>query len=154
MTVGFGFDIHRLVPGRPLVLGGVPLPHPKGLLGHSDGDALLHAVTDALLGAAGLGDIGTRFPDTDPAWKDTASGLLLGRVMDEIRPRWTVENADVTLVAEEPRIAPHREAIRMNLAAALGTDRVSVKAKTMEGLGPVGNREAIACYAVVELRPR
>ncbi len=154
MAVGHGYDIHRLAPGRPLVLGGVVIPHSKGLAGHSDGDALLHAVIDALLGAAGLGDIGAWFPDTDPAWKGAASGLLLARVMDRIRPTWTVVNADVTVVAEEPRIAPHREAILRTLATALGTGRVNVKAKTAEGLGPIGRGEAIECTAVVELDPR
>ncbi len=152
MGVGFGYDIHRLVPGRRLVLGGVEIAHPTGLLGHSDGDVLLHAVIDALLGAAGLGDIGRKFPDTDPAYKDISSEDLLRRVMDAVRPRWTVENVDVTVVAEAPRIAPHHEAIRRRMAAALGTERVNVKAKTNEGLGPVGAREAIACFAVAELR--
>jgi 2-C-methyl-D-erythritol 2,4-cyclodiphosphate synthase len=154
MAVGYGCDIHRLVPGRRLVLGGVEIPHPRGLLGHSDGDVVLHAVIDALLGAAGLGDIGRRFPDTDPAYKDIASEKLLGRVMDELRGAWAVENVDVTILAEEPRIAPHYGAMRARLSALLGTDRVSVKAKTMEGLGPVGAREAIECRAVAELRSR
>lgn len=151
MTVGLGFDIHRLVPGRRLLLGGVEIPHPKGLLGHSDGDALLHAVIDALLGAAGLGDIGRRFPDTDPAWKDVSSEGLLDRVMAELRPKWRVVNADVTVIAEEPKLSPHADEIGRRLAARLGTGRVSIKAKTMEGLGPIGQREAIACYAVVQL---
>jgi 2-C-methyl-D-erythritol 2,4-cyclodiphosphate synthase len=154
MAVGFGFDIHRLVPGRRLVLGGVTVPHALGLLGHSDGDVLLHAVIDALLGASGLGDIGRKFPDTDPAYRDISSEVLLAKVLDEVRGSWAVENVDVTVIAEEPRLAPYHEAIRRRLAERLGTDRVSVKAKTMEGLGPIGNREAIACYAVAELRPK
>lgn len=154
MTVGLGFDIHRLVPGRRLVLGGVEIPHSTGLLGHSDGDVVLHALIDALLGAAGLGDIGRMFPDTDPQYKDISSELLLDRVMAELRGAWAVENADVTVLAEEPKLAPHNDAIGRRIAARIGTDRVSIKAKTTEGLGPVGARQAIACYAVVQLRPR
>ncbi len=154
MTVGLGFDLHRLAPGRRLVLGGVEIPHPAGLLGHSDGDVVLHAVIDALLGASGLGDIGRWFPDTDPAWKDADSGMLLGKVLEKLNEGWEVVNADVTVLAEEPKIAPHHKAMQDRLAAILGTDRVSIKAKTMEGLGPVGAREAIACMAVVELRER
>ncbi len=152
MPVGFGYDIHRLAPGRRLVLGGVELPHPDGLLGHSDGDVLLHAVIDALLGAAGLGDIGRMFPDTDPAYKDISSEVLLKRVLEKVLPRWSVENVDVTVVAEAPRLAPHHEAIRRRMAALLGTERVGVKAKTNEGLGPVGEGKAIACYAVASLK--
>lgn len=151
MAVGFGFDIHRLAPGRALRLGGVEIPHPRGLAGHSDGDVLLHAVIDALLGAAGRGDIGERFPDTDPAWKDADSAGLLRRVMEELKDAGAVVNLDVTVLAEEPKLAPHRAAITTRLASLLGTSRVSVKAKTMEGLGPVGAGEAIACYAVVQL---
>lgn len=154
MAIGLGRDIHRLVPGRRLVLGGVEIPHPRGLLGHSDGDVVLHAVMDALLGAAGLGDIGRKFPDTDPACKDVSSEILLARVMEEIRPRWTVVNADVTIVTEAPRLAPHAGRIAERVGRALGTDRVSIKAKTNEGLGPVGAGEAIECLAVVELEPR
>jgi 2-C-methyl-D-erythritol 2,4-cyclodiphosphate synthase len=154
MAVGFGYDIHRLVPGRRLVLGGVEIPHAKGLLGHSDADVLLHAVADAILGAAGLGDLGRLFPDSDPAWKDASSEALLDRVMEKVRPAWTVVNVDATVVAEEPKLAPHHEAIRRRLAVRVGTDRVSVKAKTNEGLGPVGAREAIACYAVAELKEK
>lgn len=150
MPVGFGFDIHRLVPGRRLVLGGVEIPHPAGLLGHSDGDVLLHAVIDALLGAAGLGDIGRKFPDTDPAYKDVSSLVLLKRVMEEIAPRWSVGNVDVTVVAEAPRLAPHQEAILRSMAAVLGAGRVNVKAKTGNGLAPA---DAIACAAVASLEP-
>jgi len=153
MAVGFGYDIHRLAPGRRLVLGGVEIPHPAGLLGHSDGDVLLHAVIDALLGAAGLGDIGRRFPDTDPALMDVSSEVLLKRVLEEILPRWTVGNVDVTVVAGAPRLAPRQEEIRRRMAAVLGTDRVNVKAKTGNGLGPEGAGEAISCHAVVELEP-
>jgi len=151
MSVGFGFDIHRLVPGRRLLLGGVEIPHPLGLLGHSDGDVVLHALINALLGASGQEDIGSKFPDTDPRYKGISSEVLLAKVMDGLRG-WTVVNADVTVVAEEPKIAPHRGAIRTKLAEGLRTDRVSIKGKTMEGLGPIGAGEAIAAYALVELK--
>ncbi len=153
MTVGLGFDIHRLAAGRRLVLGGVEIPHPAGLLGHSDADVLLHAVIDALLGASGLGDIGRKFPDTDPATRGISSEVLLDRVLGELRGRWEIVNVDVTVIAEEPKIGPHHEAIRARLSGRLGGARVSIKAKTMEGLGPIGAREAIACLAAAELRP-
>ena len=154
MTVGFGFDIHRLVPDRPLLLGGVEIPHPYGLQGHSDGDALLHALTDAVLGAAGKGDIGQWFPDDDPDLENVSSSAMLRKVMEEVGKEWTVVNADITIVAEEPKVAPHREEMRKSVSALLETERVSVKGKTMERLGPIGNREAIAAYAVVELSER
>lgn len=154
MAVGHGYDIHRLAPGRKLVLGGVEVPHPVGLEGHSDGDVVIHALIDALLGAAGMGDIGQKFPDTDPAYRGISSEVLLTRVMDEIRRRWSVVNADLTVIAEEPKIAPHRPAMLRRLSALLGIPGVSVKAKTAEGLGPVGERKAIECHAVVELRPK
>ena len=154
MAIGLGFDIHRLVPDRPLVLGGVEIPYSYGLMGHSDGDALLHAVTDAVLGAAGKGDIGQWFPDTDPQIKGISSRDMLQKVMEDIQQEWSVVNVDVTVVAEEPRIAPHRDAIKECIGALLSTERVSVKGKTMERLGPIGNREAIAAYAVVELSER
>lgn len=151
MPVGFGFDLHRLVPGRRLLLGGVEIPHPLGLLGHSDGDVLLHALIDALLGASGQDDIGSKFPDTDPKYAGISSDVLLAKVMDDLRAAWRVVNADLTVVAEEPKIAPHRPAIRAKLTDRLGTDRVTIKGKTMEGLGPIGAGEAIAAFAVVEL---
>ncbi len=154
MAVGLGFDIHRLVPNRPLVLGGVEIPFPLGLLGHSDGDAVLHAVTDALLGAVGRGDIGQWFPDTDPETENISSRTMLQRVMEEMEKEWTVVNVDITVVAEEPKIAPHREAMKACISAVLNTDRVSIKGKTMERLGAIGNREAIAAYAVIELSER
>lgn len=154
MAVGHGYDIHRLVPGRKLFLGGVEVPHSLGLEGHSDGDVVLHALIDALLGAAGLGDIGQRFPDTDPSLKGISSEVMLCRVMDEIRRGWTVVNADLTVVAEEPKIAPHRAAIARRISASLGGAAVSIKAKTAEGLGPVGERKAIECHAVVQLQPK
>ena len=152
MAVGFGYDIHRLVPGRKLLLGGVEIPHATGLLGHSDGDVLLHAVTDALLGAAGLGDIGRHFPDTDPAIKGISSAAMLEKVMSLLQGRWEVENVDVTVVAEAPKLAPHNDAIRARISALVGCPRISVKAKTNEGLGYIGNKEAIACYAVAQLK--
>ena len=154
MAIGFGFDIHRLVPDRPLVLGGVEIPYSYGLMGHSDGDALLHAVTDAVLGAAGKGDIGQWFPDNDPEIEGISSRDMLQKVMEDVRQEWSVVNVDVTVVAEEPRIAPHRDAIKECIGALLSTERVSIKGKTMERLGPIGNREAIAAYAVVELSER
>ena len=151
MAVGIGYDIHRLVPGRKLLLGGVEIPHATGLLGHSDGDVLLHAVTDALLGAAGLGDIGRLFPDTDPKVKGISSEVMLAKALELLRGKWTIENVDVTVVAEAPRLSPHHEAIRSKVAALVGCPRVSIKAKTNEGLGYIGNKEAIACYAVAQL---
>jgi len=154
MAVGIGYDIHRLVPGRKLLLGGVEIPHSTGLLGHSDGDVLLHSVIDALLGAAGLGDIGALFPDTDPSIKGISSEKMIRKVLELLGAKWSIQNVDVTVVAEAPRLAPHNHAIRSNVSALLGCPRVSIKAKTNEGLGPVGAREAIACFAVAELNAR
>jgi 2-C-methyl-D-erythritol 2,4-cyclodiphosphate synthase len=151
MAVGIGRDLHRLVPGRRFVLGGVEIPHSRGPLGHSDGDVLIHALVNALLGAAGLGDIGRRFPDSDPAWKDAPSELFLAAVMKDLSTAWRVENVDVMVIAEQPRIGPHAEEIAERLAGHLGTDRVSVKATTNEGLGPIGAGEAIECLAVVQI---
>lgn len=154
MRIGCGFDIHRLVEGRRLVLGGVPIPYPRGLLGHSDGDVLLHAVADALLGASGLGDIGEMFPDTADETKDMDSAIIVQRVMAQVAQRgMRVENADVTVVAQEPRLSTHKAAIRERLATLLDVpfDRVSVKAKTAEQLGAIGRAEAIAAQAVVLL---
>lgn len=153
MAIGHGWDIHKLVPGRKFLLGGVEIPHPTGPLGHSDGDVLLHSVIDALLGAAGLGDIGSHFPDTDPALKGISSEAMLAKVLERVRLNWTIVNIDVTVIAEAPKISPHREAIRARVAALTGCSQVNIKAKTMEGLGPVGAREAIECHAVAELRP-
>ena len=153
MAIGHGWDIHKLVPGRKFLLGGVEIPHPTGPLGHSDGDVLLHAVIDALLGAAGLGDIGRHFPDTDPALKGISSEAMLAKVLELLRGKWTIGNIDVTVIAEAPKISPHRDAIRARVAALTGCGQVNIKAKTMEGLGPVGAREAIECHAVAELRP-
>ena len=155
MRVGTGFDLHRLEVGRPLILGGVELPWDLGLSGHSDADVICHALIDALCGAAGLGDIGTLFPDTDPQYKDARSLDLLREVTDHCRrARWAVENADVTLLAEAPKLAPYREAIRTNLAAALGVDpaAVGLKGTTTDHVGAIGRGEALAAQAVVLLR--
>jgi 2-C-methyl-D-erythritol 2,4-cyclodiphosphate synthase len=154
-TTGIGWDSHRLVPGRPLILGGVTIPHPEGLAGHSDADVLTHAVIDALLGAAGLGDIGRHFPDTDPRYAGADSlGLLrtaLGAVAQE---GWAVAHVDATVVMERPKLAPHRDAIRDKLAGVLGLEprRVNVKASTGEGMGFVGRGEGVAALAVATLR--
>jgi 2-C-methyl-D-erythritol 2,4-cyclodiphosphate synthase len=154
-TTGIGWDSHRLVPGRPLILGGVTIPHPEGLAGHSDADVLTHAVIDALLGAAGLGDIGHHFPDTDPRYAGADSlGLLrtaLAAVVDE---GWAVAHVDATVVMERPKLAPHRDAIRDALAGVLGLEarRVNVKASTGEGMGFVGRGEGVAALAVATLR--
>lgn len=149
--VGLGYDIHRLAADRRLVLGGLVLDHPTGLVGHSDGDVLLHAVMDAVLGAAGLGDLGTRFPSDDPAYAGADSQVLLALVGGLVRAAgFRVTSVDATVIAESPRIGPHAAAMRGAIAAGLGVDReiVSVKAKTNEGLGPVGAGEAIAAMAV------
>ena len=152
--VGIGYDVHRLGEGRPLFLGGVRVPHPQGLLGHSDGDVLLHAVMDALLGAASLGDMGTHFPSTDPQYKDISSLLLLQRVQAMVEGKgWKVGNVDATIVAERPRLAPYLGAMRQALAGALGLpeERVSIMAKSTNGLGALGRGEGIAAYAVALL---
>ncbi len=150
--VGSGHDTHRLVEGRPLILGGVRIEHPRGLAGHSDADAVLHAVTDALLGAAGLGDIGDAYPDTDPQWKDADSQVLLtGALVWLNQAGWTPVNVDVTIFAQAPKLGPVKAAIRDNLARllALAPDAVTVKAKTGEHVGHIGRGEAIGCHAVV-----
>jgi 2-C-methyl-D-erythritol 2,4-cyclodiphosphate synthase len=157
MRVGQGFDVHRFAdPGaaRPLVLMGLQVPHDRGLLGHSDADVMLHALMDALLGAAGLGDIGQHFPDTDPAFKGADSAVLLGRVMEALRERgWRVVNADVCLIGERPKLAPHREAMRARIAPILGLapQDLNVKATTTEKLGFTGRGEGLAAQAVVLL---
>ena len=154
MRIGQGFDVHPLVPGRKLVLGGVTIPHEKGLLGHSDADALLHAICDALLGAAGLGDIGAHFPDTDRRYSDIDSRQLLREVARKLVVRQLqVGNIDATVVAEAPRLAPHIPRMIGNIAADLGVApaRISVKATTSEGLGLVGRGEGIAALAVALL---
>lgn len=155
--VGEGWDIHALVPGRSLVLGGVAIPHTTGLLGHSDADALLHAITDALLGAAGLGDIGAHFPDTDPAHAGADSRELLRHALKKVRSLgWVVVNVDSTVVAQAPKLAGHIPAMRHSIAQCLGLDpeAVNVKAKTSERMGPVGEGRAIEARAVcLLLRP-
>ena len=151
MRVGLGFDVHRLVPGRACVLGGVRLDHPSGPEGHSDGDAVLHALTDALLGAAGLDDLGTLFSNKDPRWKGADSAKLLSAAMDMIRERgWRVVNADIVVATEGPRIAPQRAAMRARIAALVGVeaDAINVKGKTFEGLGALANGAGIAVQAV------
>jgi 2-C-methyl-D-erythritol 2,4-cyclodiphosphate synthase len=155
LRVGEGWDTHRLVAGRPLVLGGVTVPHSHGLLGHSDADALAHAITDALLGAAGLGDIGRHFPDTDPAFAGADSMVLLAQAALRVRDAgWAIANVDSTIVAQAPKMASHVPAMRQRVAQVLGlaTDAVNVKAKTAEGLGPVGEGLAIETRAVCLLQ--
>lgn len=156
MRVGIGHDTHRLVEGRPLILGGVRVEHPLGLLGHSDADVVMHAVADALLGAAGLGDIGEHYPDTDPEWRGLDGSRLLGEVVALVaRAGWRVGNCDVVVHAQAPKLTPHKAAIRANLARLLGLDpsAVNVKAKTGEHVGPIGRAEAIGCEAAVLLAP-
>jgi 2-C-methyl-D-erythritol 2,4-cyclodiphosphate synthase len=152
--VGSGHDTHRLADGYPLILGGVRIDHPQGLVGHSDADAVLHAVTDALLGAVALGDIGDAFPDTDPQWKGADSRLFLRAALDRVnRLGWRVVNLDVTVFAQRPKLGPVKAAMKTNLAELLGVpaDCVNVKAKTGESVGHIGRGEAIGCHAVVLL---
>lgn len=152
--IGQGYDVHALTPGRKLILGGVEIPYDRGLLGHSDADALLHAITDAILGAAGLGDIGGMFPDTSPRWEGADSRRLLRGAMEAVRDAgWRVGNVDATIIAQAPRIAPHVAAMRANIAADLGIEAaaVNVKGKTNERLGFEGRGEGIATEAVVLL---
>ena len=154
IRVGEGWDIHALVEGRPLVLGGVRIPHDKGLLGHSDADALLHAITDALLGAAALGDIGRHFPDTDLAFKGADSGVLLAEAARRVRAKgYAIGNVDSTVIAQAPKLAPHIDTMRSRIAALLeiDPDQVNVKAKTAEKMGPVGEGKAMEARAVVLL---
>ncbi len=154
IRVGFGYDVHRLTEGRKLILGGVEIPYEMGLLGHSDADVLLHAVSDALLGAAGLGDIGRHFPDSDPAYKDISSLLLLKEVAEKLfSAGWQPNNIDSTIVAQRPRLAPYLPDMTRNLASALkiAPDRVNVKATTTEGLGFAGKGEGIAAYSTATI---
>lgn len=149
--IGEGWDTHQLVAGRPLVLGGVTVPHTHGLLGHSDADALLHAITDALLGGAGLGDIGRHFPDTDAAFRGADSAVLLAEAVRRVRAAgWAPVNVDSTIVAQAPKLAPHIPAMRKRIAGVLEmpADAVNVKAKTAENMGPVGEGRAIEARAV------
>lgn len=152
--IGEGWDVHALVPGRALILGGVHVPHHSGLLGHSDADALLHAITDALLGAAGLGDIGTHFPDTDERFAGADSGVLLAEALRAVQAEgFTVGNVDATVVAQAPKLAPYKAAMRERIAQLLQVpvERVNVKAKTAERLGPVGQGLSIEARAVALL---
>ena len=151
MRVGHGYDVHRLVEGRDLILGGVKIPYELGLLGHSDADVLLHAVSDALLGAAGLGDIGKHFPDTDPAYKGADSLELLELVVDKVVEKgYRISNVDVTMIAQKPKLRPYIETMERNIAGALRIDaaRVNVKATTEERLGFTGEGLGMACHAV------
>lgn len=154
IRVGIGFDFHPFTEGRELFLGGVGIPHQRGLGGHSDADVLLHAVIDALLGAVGLGDIGTHFPDTDPQYEGVSSLSLLEHAVGLVQKKaWAVGNVDAIVVAEEPQIAPHRDAIRSTLCRVLqiSPDEINIKATTMEGKGPIGRKEGIAAQAVILL---
>ena len=154
MRVGFGYDVHQLVEGRPLILGGVTIAYAKGLLGHSDADVLVHALMDAMLGAAALGDIGQHFPDHDPRYQGASSLGLLAEVVKLLElADYQVNNVDVTVVAQAPKLAPHIAAMRAKVAEVLGTalDAVSIKATTTEGLGFAGRGEGIACYAICSI---
>lgn len=154
MRIGQGYDVHRLVEGRDLILGGVTVPYEKGLLGHSDADVLVHAVMDALLGAAALGDIGQHFPDTDPAYKGADSLQLLSKVGEILKEAgYQIGNVDATVIAQRPKLAPYREQMRVNMARALSVDasQISVKATTEEGLGFTGAGEGISAQAVALL---
>jgi 2-C-methyl-D-erythritol 2,4-cyclodiphosphate synthase len=154
IRIGEGWDVHALVPGRKLILGGVEIPHTAGLLGHSDADVLLHAITDAVLGAAGLGDIGRHFPDTDAQFKGADSSVLLAEAMRRVRTQgWELVNVDSTIVAQAPKLAPYMAGINAAVAKALGVpaEQVNVKAKTAEKLGPVGMGQSIEARAVALL---
>ncbi len=151
MRIGHGYDVHRFAPGRPLILGGVEIPYEFGLLGHSDADVLLHAVSDALLGAAGLRDIGYHFPDTDPRYKGADSGELLAEVGRKVAAKgYRISNIDVTMIAQAPKLRPYIPQMQQNIAARLGipADRVNVKATTEEHLGFTGRKEGLSCHAV------
>lgn len=157
MRIGHGYDVHRLVPGRKLILGGVEVPYELGLLGHSDADVLTHAIMDALLGAAGLGDIGKCFPDSDPAYEGISSLLLLEQVMGMLAGKgFAVGNVDATILAQRPKLAPHIPAMRETLARVMGipADRVNVKATTEEGLGFTGAGDGMAAHAVALLEEK
>lgn len=159
LRVGLGFDLHCLVPGRPCTLGGLVLPHPTGPAGHSDGDAVLHAVTDAVLGAAGLDDLGTLFPDTDPRWEGADSAALLTEAMDRVAAGgWRLSSLDIVIATEGPKIAPHRAAMRARIAELVraSAEEVNVKGKSLEGLGALAGGAGVAVQAVCllcEARP-
>lgn len=154
MRIGMGYDVHRLAEGRKMIIGGVEIPYEKGLLGHSDADVLLHAITDALLGAAALGDIGKHFPDTDPAYKDVSSLKLLARAGELLEENnFFIENIDATIIAQQPKMRPYIDRMRENIAGTLGIEvsQVNIKATTEEGLGFTGNMEGISSQAVCML---
>ncbi len=154
MRVGTGFDVHRLVAGRRLVLGGVEIPHDRGLLGHSDADVLCHALGDALLGALGAGDLGAQFPASDPRWEGISGAALLGRILEQVgKAGYKIQNVDATVIAQEPRLAPLQPKIRQQLADTLKIEpsRVNVKVTSTDGLGAIGKGEGIAAQAVVLL---
>ncbi|MDJ0829832.1 MAG: 2-C-methyl-D-erythritol 2,4-cyclodiphosphate synthase [Desulfobacterales bacterium] len=154
MRVGMGYDIHRLVAGRKLVLGGITIPFEKGLLGHSDADVVIHALCDALLGAACMGDIGTHFPDTDAQYKDISSDFFLRRVNELLlNNNFAIENIDITILAQAPKLLPYREAMhqKMSQILALASNRLNIKATTAEGLGAIGSHEAIAAMAITQI---
>jgi len=154
MRIGQGWDVHALVPGRRLIIGGVHIPYHLGLLGHSDADVLLHAIIDAMLGAAGLGDIGTHFPDTDVRWKNADSLLLLAACAALLKEKgWRIQNLDTTVIAQAPKLAPYIPAMREQMAAALAltVTQINIKAKTAEKLGPVGQGQSIEAQAIVLL---
>lgn len=156
MRIGFGYDVHRLVEGRPFILGGVEIPHERGLAGHSDADVLLHAVADALLGAAALGDLGAHFPDTDAEWEGADSQELLRHVAQQVREAgYTPHNVDATVLLERPKVRSYVDEMRKTIAEALSLarDQVSVKATTTEGLGFVGREEGVAAQAVCTIQP-
>ncbi len=157
MKVGIGYDIHRLVEDRPLLLGGVEIPFFKGLLGYSDGDVVIHAIADAMLGALALGDIGQHFPNTDPEYKDISSSLILGKVLAMVTAKnFSINNVDTMILAEEPKIYPFREKMVETLAGVLGVgkEKINIKATTNEGVGSLGKGDAIAAYAVVTLEEK
>jgi 2-C-methyl-D-erythritol 2,4-cyclodiphosphate synthase len=153
--IGIGFDAHQLVQGRKLLLGGVEIPHSKGLKGHSDADVLLHALTDALLGAAGLGDIGMHFPDSAPQWKNAASTIFVRKALEDVKKKgWEIENIDLILIAQEPRLGDYREKIRRSIATILEIRRsqVNLKATTTDHMGFIGRSEGIAAQVIVLLQ--
>ncbi len=157
MRIGFGYDVHKLVAGRKLILGGVEIPNEKGLLGHSDADVVLHALCDALLGAAALGDIGKHFPDTDPQYKDISSLTLLEKAGDLLlHHHFNIVNVDVTIVLQQPKIAPYVETMRANIAHVLRivVNSISIKATTNEGMGSIGTGEGAAAYAIASIQSK
>lgn len=151
MRVGFGYDIHRLVENIPLFLGGVYIEYGKGLLGHSDGDVILHAICDALLGASGLGDLGEYFPSSDPQYKNVESKYFASKIVEVLNEKWSIVNLDATIVAEEPKLKKHIDTIRLSIADlfSLKHDQVNIKSKTNDKLGIIGSGEAIASFAIV-----